>query len=177
MPSPADFGRLDPRFRLAADVIRALPRYRDWGFVVFQLAGRPDPQTVHPMAFELTRRFPDRLFVPTTHVHDGRVPLTASFDHEIYLQGERDDDPWERALDDAGPEPFYELRTPPYALRWTGDVSLRARGVGLALADRATRIVLAGVRENVDTWFSPERGLDRPRRAGRPRPPTPRPRP
>ncbi len=86
VPSPADFARLDPRFRLPDDVLDSLPQYADWGFAVFKL--RFDVGTVdyHPMAFEFPRRDPAQLFFPTVHVHDGAVPEQASFDHVLYWQ-------------------------------------------------------------------------------------------
>lgn len=84
-PTRADLDRLDPRFRLPADVWHELPAYDDWGFVVFQF--RPGAQDVHPMAFEFASRFPDWLYFPTVHVHDGRMHATARFDHVLYFQG------------------------------------------------------------------------------------------
>jgi hypothetical protein len=45
VPTLADFGRLDPLFRLPETTWEQLPLYRDWGFAVFQLKaqepGRP----------------------------------------------------------------------------------------------------------------------------------------
>ncbi len=49
VPQPADFERLDGRFRLPAGVWDQLPQYRDWGFAVFKL--KSGVRTVHPMAF------------------------------------------------------------------------------------------------------------------------------
>jgi len=100
VPSPADFGHLDPRFRLPPDVWSKLPGYGDYGFAVFKLRGKPrgvldrlglrraatEPQRVHPMAFAFTTRWPDRVFFPTVHVHDGRVHSEAVFDHALYCQ-------------------------------------------------------------------------------------------
>lgn len=84
VPSPGDFARLDPRFRMPPNVFDRLPLYRDYGFAVFQLH---DPNArVHPMAFTFQRRNPERLFFPTVHVHDGAVHDTAHFDHALYLQ-------------------------------------------------------------------------------------------
>jgi hypothetical protein len=84
VPTPADFARLDPRFRLPPDVFDKLPIYRAYGFAVFQLH---DPNAkIHPMAFAFPRRDPTRLFFPTVHVHDGAVHATAHFDHALYLQ-------------------------------------------------------------------------------------------
>src|SRR5438128_1759558 len=72
-----------------------------------------------------------------------------------------------RALDDLGHEPC--------ALRWIGDVIDPARAGQLPLARHAARIALGGLRENVDTWFSPQLGLLKPRLASRARLPPPRP--
>jgi hypothetical protein len=94
VPSPRDFDRLEPRFRLDPRVLERLPIYRDYGFAVFKLK-RPrslwqrltgKPQGFHPMAFRFPRRAPDEVFFPTLHVHDGQVHAQAEFDHTLYLQ-------------------------------------------------------------------------------------------
>lgn len=85
VPSPRDFDRLDPRFRLSADVLRALPQYADWGFAVVQLAAGTR-KAIHPLALRFPRRDPGALFFPTVHVHDGALPETAAFDHQFYAQ-------------------------------------------------------------------------------------------
>lgn len=84
VPSPADFGRLDPRFRLPSAAFEKLPQYRDYGFVVFQF--KESAGTPHPMAFEFASRLTDRLFYPTVHIHDGRIHEKEHFDHALYLQ-------------------------------------------------------------------------------------------
>src|SRR4051794_5466237 len=73
VPTPMDFSRLDPRFRLPSVVWDQLPRYYDWGFCVFKLKTKNKPTSffglfkgkvegetrkVHPMAFEFPRRDP-----------------------------------------------------------------------------------------------------------------------
>ncbi|WAS97399.1 hypothetical protein [Nannocystis punicea] len=85
VPTRADFVRLDPRFRLSDSLWHKLPQYADWGFVVFQF--QPGAQDVHPMAFEFPSRYPEWLYFPTVHVHDGRLYSTAQFDHRLYFQG------------------------------------------------------------------------------------------
>jgi hypothetical protein len=118
VPSPADLGRLDPRFRLPEAALAvltrratreatypdmpqaewdALPDYRDWGFCVFKLEASTGTSHAHPMAFSFPTRWPDRLFFPTAHVHDGRLPRAAAFDHALYLQTGG------RSLPDGGP--------------------------------------------------------------------------
>ncbi len=86
--SPADFGRLEPRFRLSESALAALPQYADWGFAVFKLrsAEAGSPRTIHPMAFRFPRRDPGALFFPTVHVHDGRFHPRARYDHHLYCQ-------------------------------------------------------------------------------------------
>jgi len=87
VPSPRDFERLDPRFRIPAGVIEAQPQYADYGFAVFQLRVEAhERSTIHPMALRFPRRDPAELFFPTVHVHDGRLPDRAEFDHELYAQ-------------------------------------------------------------------------------------------
>lgn len=95
VPTKDDFGRLDPRFRISPEVLRARPAYDDHGFAVFQLKPRRGlfglrrkRQTVHPMAFTFPTRRPNALFFPTLHVHDGTIPARAAFDHSLYLQTE-----------------------------------------------------------------------------------------
>jgi hypothetical protein len=61
-----------------------LPAYADYGFAVFKLkAGK---KNIHPMAFEFPNREKGSLFFPTVHIHDGKVHLTAHFDHALYCQ-------------------------------------------------------------------------------------------
>ena len=84
VPSEADFRRLDERFRLPASTWASLPIYHDYGFAVFKL--KAGAHVVHPMAFEFPRRYPNRLFFPTVHIHDGKVHQTADFDHTLYCQ-------------------------------------------------------------------------------------------
>lgn len=83
-PSAADLARLDPRFRLAPDVVAALPGAQALGFVVARL--RPDATHIHPLAFTYPRRDPGLVVFPTLHVHDGQVHARAVFDHHLYLQ-------------------------------------------------------------------------------------------
>jgi hypothetical protein len=84
VPSLADFGRLEARFRLPDAVWDAVPGVRDFGFAVFQLEA--GAQQLHPMAFRFQTRDPKRLFFPTLHVHDCRVHPRARFDHALYYQ-------------------------------------------------------------------------------------------
>jgi hypothetical protein len=86
VPRPEDFGRLDERFRLPADLWLHLNTYRDWGFAVFKL--RPGERRVHPMAFSFPRRDRARLFFPTLHIHHRTVERVAAFDHALYCQPE-----------------------------------------------------------------------------------------
>lgn len=94
VPTAADFSRLDQRFRLPSGFLEALPAYADYGFAVFRLKpqaggrGAAKPQSVQPMALTFPRREARSLFFPTVHVHDGRVPSTAAFDHALYCQAD-----------------------------------------------------------------------------------------
>ncbi len=85
VPTLADFARLDPRFRLPQTIWDALPGYADWGFAVIQF--RPGSHQNHPIALHFPRRWPDRIYFPTTHVHDGQLHPEATFDHMLYYQG------------------------------------------------------------------------------------------
>jgi hypothetical protein len=84
VPSIADFGRLDPRFRLPDGVLGRVPVYDDYGFAVFKL--RQGEGEVHPLALRFVSRNADALFYPTVHVHHGDLPDLAIFGHTLYLQ-------------------------------------------------------------------------------------------
>lgn len=85
VPTLSDFDRLDPRFTLPKSVWEQFPQCRDFGFAVFQLAKLGG--TPHPIAFEFPTRWPDKLFYPTIHIHDGQVHPEEHFDHALYSQG------------------------------------------------------------------------------------------
>ena len=85
VPTPADFARLDPRFRMPESAFASHPEYADYGFAVFRLkpktsglfskAGR---QRVHPMAFTFPRRDTSALFFPTALRPSARISITRS---------------------------------------------------------------------------------------------------
>ena len=143
VPSLSDFARLDPRFRIADSVWRALPQYEDWGFAVFKLIdlGRGlfrKRRTIHPMALWFPTRDADRLFFPTVHIHDGRVHPNAQFDHLLYHQS----------------------RPTVHGWRWETSVEPAARFVDLerarGLVDaelRMHRLSITGVNKNEDVWL------------------------
>ena len=85
VPTVADFGRLDPQFRLPADVWAKVGQYDRYGFAVFKL--KQGNQKIHPMAFEFPTAMPGKLFFPTVHIHDGKVHPKAEFDHVLFCQG------------------------------------------------------------------------------------------
>ena len=88
VPSAADFGRLDARFRIPAGTIDRVPEYAAWGFAVFQLkTSGPGIARIHPMAFDFPTRRGKELFFPTVHVHDGALHPEADFSHVLYGQG------------------------------------------------------------------------------------------
>lgn len=84
VPKMADFARLDERFRLPDGALEKVGLYKDFGFAVFKF--KPGKQKVHPMALSFHSRFPDRLFFPTVHIHDGVVHEKETFDHHLYAQ-------------------------------------------------------------------------------------------
>jgi hypothetical protein len=87
VPTVADFGRLDARFRLPDHVWRSVPQYADYGFAVFRLKPKAGTrQQMHPMALSFRRRDPNELYFPSLHVHDGSVPKRARFDHMLFCQ-------------------------------------------------------------------------------------------
>lgn len=85
VPHHRDFSRLDPRFRFSDDAWTNLSQYEDFGFAVFKL--RAGKSRVHPMALSFLTRAPQRLYFPTTHLHDGTVHDRALFHHTLYAQG------------------------------------------------------------------------------------------
>lgn len=84
VPKMADFARLEERFRLPDGALEKVGLYKDFGFAVFKF--KPGKQKVHPMALSFPSRFPDRLFFPTVHIHDGEVHEKETFDHNLYAQ-------------------------------------------------------------------------------------------
>ena len=89
VPKAEDFARLDPQFSIPKETWAKIPEYDDYSFAVFRLVdleGEP-----HPMAFEFETRFPDTIFFPTVHIHDGEVHSTEHFAHELYCQHEEYD--------------------------------------------------------------------------------------
>jgi len=138
VPTPADFGRLDERFRLPAELWLELKNYRDWGFAVFQLR-ETQLAEVHPMAFDFPRRHRERLFFPTLHIHHGRLEGRAAFDHTLYCQ----------------PEPALNW----HLQQWEDSENPVAQYVHCAEALKlfdagfpAWRVTLHGELENRDTW-------------------------
>jgi hypothetical protein len=148
VPSPRDWERLDPRFRLPAGVLHARGEYEGWGFAVFQLKprgsrGGASTQTVHPMAFTFPTRKPRALYFPTLHVHDGdTVPARATYDHTLYLQSE--DEVLTRTV---------AWRRSARPLGKSVDAK-RARGL-VAPKSLAYRRTLWGEDPNEDTWIDP----------------------
>jgi hypothetical protein len=168
VPSHADWGRLDERFRLPPAVWEALPSYRDWGFAVFKLSASAAEkhsdeierlsslgsreleedelheirsQRVHPMALVFPTRRPERLFFPTVHVHDGEVHPAGDFFHRLYCQLEA---PAAHAVE----TPHWRRSQGPVGAHVDLD---RARGLVSAEAP-LFRSALRGVLPNRDTW-------------------------
>jgi len=166
VPSPADFTRLDERFRMPPNVFASHAELADYGFAVFQLAPHaltPAPpkrwfefwrsspggdaaapeQGVHPMALVFPSRRPRALYFPTLHVHDGaKVPARATYDHALFCQSS---DP---------------VLTKTMAWRATDDRlgafvdAKRAHGL-VDEAQLAYRSSIIGEVANRDHWFEP----------------------
>ncbi len=160
VPTPADFTRLDPRFRLPARVLTDLTSYRDWGFAVVQLRPsmrgfwgrlRRTRNTMQPLALDFPTRDRDRLFFPTLHVHDGEVHAEAAFDHTLYWQlpaGVAAPPPADRAPMVLGAP----MNLSPPAGRFMDLARARDLVDGEAPCHRR---VLAGMLPNQDTWIGP----------------------
>ena len=135
VPAVNDFERLDPRFRLPRQVWDSLPRYANFGFVVFQL--KELRGTPHPMAFSFPTRLESEVFYPTVHIHDGRVHPEEHFDHLLYLQADASE--WSKA-----------------ALPVTDQVVIE-RAAGLVLPGRPIfRQKMLGVYSNEDILVQPQ---------------------
>lgn len=157
VPRIADFDRLDPRFRIDDELWARLPGYRDAGFAVFQL--RAGEQRVHPMAFEFPARWPQWLYFPTVHIHDGALPERAAFDHSLYFQG------FER-IDVVGlrigrpPSPTTGFRGQVDCAASEEPVGRHVRGPRAAelldLDDHVFRLKVRGELRNDDTWLLPD---------------------
>lgn len=139
VPRPADFARLDARFRLSPEVQAALPEYADWGFAVFQLAARARERArYHPMGLRFPRRDRGALYLPTGHVHDGTVSPRADFDHVLYAQvpaDVADHLDWARSATAAGA------------------MNLPCDAVGLAPDRPVYGRALRGTLPNTDAWL------------------------
>jgi hypothetical protein len=145
VPSLAAFSRLDPRFRLPASVWAQLTEYGDWGFAVFKF--RPGEHRVHPLGLQFPRRWTDRIFFPTVHVHDGALHDEADYDHMLYYQGMTRPERHGAASQRAG---------------WTYARHATTRFVDVAaargLVDGAQpieRLRYFGTRPNEDVWLTP----------------------
>lgn len=91
VPHRLHFSRLDEAFRLEETVWDNLPHYKGSGFVVFQLIkNSSDVNDYHPMGFTFPTKDKDKLFFPTVHVHNGKVPEKEVFDHALYFQTDRE---------------------------------------------------------------------------------------
>lgn len=145
VPQQSDFARLDPRFRLPDELWQRLPTYADWGFAIVQL--KPGRQDVHPIVVHFPRRWPDRLYFPTVHVHDATLHPTASYDHHLYYQGmpgaRRRGADSERSVHEASPgDARAHVKLP------------LARGV-IEADHKVERVRLHGTRPNEDVWLTP----------------------
>ena len=138
VPRAEDFGRLDARFRLPADLWTSLNTYRDWGFAVFKL--KPGAMRVHPMAFSFPRRDRQRLFFPTLHIHRRSVDPRARFDHALYCQ----------------PEPAMNFHLRGWEESWAAARRFLDCEPAKPLFDPGQpcwRLKLQGTLENADTWL------------------------
>lgn len=144
VPTLADFTRLDPRFRLDDAIWRQLPGYADWGFAVVRLG--PGRQDVHPLALSFPKRFAERLFFPTVHVHNATLRQAAEFNHTLYFQ--RVAQP--RLSGAASEAATVVAASEPVGAR----VELaRCQGV-LDGAEALARVQLSGSRPNEDVWLA-----------------------
>lgn len=155
VPSLADFGRLDPRFRIDDSLWGRLPGYAAAGFAVFQLAA--GEQRVHPMALEYPARWPECLYFPTVHIHDGELPARAVFDHSLYFQGFDEVVLGDRTFGARGEgEVTFRRVQGTYSPRAIGACVDESRAAGLFDPQmHGFRLRAAGELRNDDTWIVP----------------------
>ena len=145
VPHQTDFSRLDPRFRLPDELWQMLPIYSDWGFAIIQL--KPGRQDVHPIVVHFPRRWPDRVYFPTVHVHDAALHREAYYDHILYMQGMRSATPRGAGSERSWRQTDADL---------PGHHVDIARTRGLIDPDlEPERILLQGTRPNEDVWLTP----------------------
>lgn len=143
VPSLADFDRLDPRFRIPAEIWEQRPEYRNFGFAVFKLQ-KGKKKAIHPMAFRFDKRDAGEIFFPTLHVHDGALHPRADFDHALFYQAPENA---RAALGGADEGPFW-LRSSGAPAEQAIDLG-RARGV-VAAGEPIVKWSLRGQLPNVD---------------------------
>ncbi len=155
VPSVEEFSKLDERFRLAPAVWKELPAYTEYSFIVFQF--RPGHQKPHPMAFSFPSAEPDRIYFPTTHVHDSAIHSSAEFDHDLYVQRiGRLDDSWELGnlaiADDETSIPSDSPFVSPEDMPRRSGVKIGLAN-GLIEPDKPLyRTQIRGVHDNTDIW-------------------------
>ena len=139
VPKPADFDRLDARFRIPKATWDKIPLYADYGFAVFKL--RKDAQSVHPMAFTFPTRHPDKLFFPTVHIHDGEVHEKEEFDHALYCQVNRGG--------------MFAMMKWDESDQPAGGFTKVEKSAGLLVKDKHVyRKLMAGIRKNEDVFLA-----------------------
>jgi hypothetical protein len=85
VPNRSAFLKLDEQFRLSMDVWKALPKYSDWMYAVFQLK-KGLTNIEHPIAYKYKPLNSEQLFFPTIHVHEGHPEDKSYYDHTLYYQ-------------------------------------------------------------------------------------------
>jgi len=142
VPSREDFSRLDSRFILDDSVWGKLPQYKSWSFVVFKI-NPLRAKKFHPFAFSFPTKLTDMVYIPTTHVHDGKVHEREDFDHRIYAQGCR-----QSAVEYS---PVDYVRTSYYK---TGEHMNLEKTQGIVLDDTLVYSSIHGSHDNRDVFFN-----------------------
>lgn len=85
-PRQEDMKQLHPMFQVDSDIWddESLQHYRSYSFVVAKL--KAGTQKMSPLAFSFVSKLASAVYFPTLHVHDGRLPARAEFDHTLYLE-------------------------------------------------------------------------------------------
>ncbi len=150
VPHMDDFDRLDPRFVIPQSSWNKIPGYADYSFAVFQLKSLGG--TVHPIAMEFQTRWPEQIFFPTVHIHDGEVHDKEHFDHLVYLQNSAWDD---GVLPYASPEAS-DPATKFVRSKWLAKQFINmGKANGLVAADQLVhRKAMQGYLPNSDTIIS-----------------------
>ena len=162
VPTNNDWDRIDPQFKLSNDTWAKLNYQENYSFVVVQLniiekfpkmnvlgksnrvkpSARVEKKKFHPIAFIFETQFPNWIYFPTTHVHDGQVHDREEFNHNFYFQSLEIKKPHEAGFEKSGST--------------AGAFVNIAKAKGLVEPNQLIlKSTMNGTFPNLDTWVIP----------------------